>query len=152
MENTQKILLLAGVAVSILLMVLFNIFIGLIVLIILAVLVMSMGIMQDTADMPYVAVHLQDDAKGVVVRNRGNAPAYTIHITLVPLDIEFDIPKLEEEEASQFPLDKMEEELKAVVTFSNDKGEEFTKSYKMSALGEDDDDVLKPVFPLFKWK
>jgi len=152
MADSKKMLMLAGFAVCILIAVFIDIFIGLIALVLLGALIMSFRIMEDSADLPNVSAYLQEDAKGIWVVNRGNAPAYSIRVALVPLDIEFTIPKLEAEEKSQFPLDKMVENVKVVIQYANDRGEEYSSSYKLSALGGDDEDLLKPVFPLFKWK
>lgn len=152
MADSKNVLILAGLAVCILIAVFINIFTGLIALIILAALVMSLSIMKDSADLPNISAYLQEDAKGIWIVNRGNSPAYSIRVALVPMDIEFTIPKLEEDEKSQFPLDKMVENVKVVIQYTNDRGVEYSNSYKLSALGGGEEDLLKPAFPLFKWK
>jgi hypothetical protein len=152
MADSKKILMLAGFVVCVLIAAFINIFIGLIALIILAVLIMSLSIMEDSVDLPNVSAYLQEDAKAIWIVNRGNAPAYSIRVALVPMDIEFTIPKLEEDDKSQFPLDKMVENVKVAIQYSNDRGVEYSNSYELSALGRDEDDLLKPAFPLFKWK
>ncbi|KQC05293.1 MAG: hypothetical protein APR55_01685 [Methanolinea sp. SDB] len=152
MADSRKTLLITGFVICILIAVLIDLFIGLIALVILAAIFMSLRIMADSADLPNISAFLQEDAKGIWVVNRGNATAYSIRVALVPLDLEFTIPKLEMDGRTQFPLDMMVENVKVVVQYTNDSGVEYSDSYKLSALGEDDDDLLKPVFPLFKWK
>jgi len=152
MADSRKMLLVAGFVICILIAVFVDLFIGLIALVLLAAIFMSLRIMADSADLPNISAYLQEDAKGIWVVNRGNATAYSIRVALVPLDLEFTIPKLEMDGKTQFPLDKMVENVKAVIEYTNDRGVEYSDSYKLSALGDDDDDLLKPVFPLFKWK
>jgi hypothetical protein len=43
-------------------------------------------------------------------------------------------------------------EAKAAVTYQNSQGLAYSQTFRLSALGKSDDDLLKPVFPLFKWK
>jgi len=38
------------------------------------------------------------------------------------------------------------------VTFQNERGIRYSKTYMLNALGKGDEDLLKPTFPLFKWK
>ena len=152
MADSRKMLLIAGFVICILIAAFVDLFIGLIALVVLAAIFMSLRIMADSADLPNISAFLQEDAKGIWVVNRGNAPAYSIRVALVPLDLEFTIPKLVVDEKMQFALDKMVENVKVVIQYTNDRGVEYSDSYKLSALGGDDDDLLKPVFPLFKWK
>lgn len=152
MADPKKILVLAGLAACILIALVIDIFAALTVLIILAVLVMTLHIMDDSRDLPSVSAHLQEDAKGIWIVNTGNSTAHSVRVALVPMDIEFTIPRLEEDEKSQFPLDKMVENVKVVIQYKNNRGVEYSHSYHLSALGGDDDDLLKPAFPLFRWK
>ncbi len=123
-----------------------------IALILLAVLGMSLFIMQDSVSLPEVGVALTDDAKGIVVVNRGNDTAVAIHVTLVPLNAEFDIPSLAADARYVYTLPSMLPEVKAVVTYRNAQGAGHSRTFMLSALGKSDDDLLKPMFPLFRWQ
>jgi hypothetical protein len=87
-----------------------------------------------------------------MLRNRGNAPARDIHVTIVPYNIEFDIPGLEVEEKFFYPFETMVPQAKVVVTYSNEQGTRFSKTFVLSALDKDEDDLLKPTFAMFSWK
>lgn len=151
MENSQKIVLVVGLVVTVVLFFL-NIYIGLIALIILAALIMSFRIMNDSVQTPDIVAFLSEDAKSLVIKNVGNAGAYSIQVSVVPHNIEYDIASLGVDARSVHPFETMISEAKAVVRYKNQKGEEFSRSIHLSALGGDDDDILKPVFPLFKWR
>jgi hypothetical protein len=150
MERNVKILLVAGLIITILL-VFVNIYLAGIVVILFIVIVMSLLIMKDTAGIPDIAVHLRDDAMAVLLTNKGNARAVKIHGALVPQNIEFDIPSLEEDATYEFPLNSMVEEIKVAITYTNEKGSPFSKSSKLSSL-EEEPDLLRPMIPVFKWK
>ena len=120
--------------------------------IVLAALAMSVFIMEDSRVLPEITVRLGDDAKKVVVENSGNAPAYRIHVALVPLDIEFDLPELAADARHEYPLPRMIDEAKAAVTFDDANHVQTSRTFSLSAMGKGDDDPLKPMFPLFKWK
>lgn len=151
MENIHKSLLVVGALICVLLFWI-NIYLGATGVIILAALVMSVFIMEDSRVLPEITVRLGDNSKKVVVTNEGNAPAYRIHVTLVPLDIEFDLPELAAEARDEHPLTRMVEKVKAVVDFDDAKGVHTSRTFTLSALGESDDDLFRPMFPLFKWK
>ncbi|MGD0535783.1 MAG: hypothetical protein ABR999_10160 [Methanoregula sp.] len=151
MEKIHKILLAAGALICILLFWI-DIYLGATGVIVLVALAMSVFIMEDSRVLPELMVRLGDDAKKVVVENSGNAPAYRIHVALVPLDIEFDLPELVADARYEYPLTRMIEEAKAAVTFDDAKGVKTSRTFTLSALGKGDDDLLKPMFPLFKWK
>ncbi len=120
--------------------------------IILGVIAMSVFIMQDSASLPDIGVILKDDAKGIRIINRGNDTAYTIHIAIIPINVELDIPELGADAIYEHQLSAMLAEAKAVVTYKNVKGVEYSHTILISALGRSDDDLLKPMFPLFRWK
>lgn len=120
--------------------------------IIFAVVGMSLFIMQDSTYLPDIGITLKEDAKGVRVINQGNDTAYGIHVTLVPHNIEFDVATLEADATSDYPLSTMLTEAKAIVTYKSKKGVEYSRTTRISALGSGDDDLLKPMFPLFRWK
>jgi len=151
MERKYIAYIIIPLLISIILLIV-NLYLGLIVLVIAIALGMSVFIMQDSRFHPELVVKLTDDTKGVDVRNRGNAAALHIHVSIVPLDIEFDIPDLKEEAVYTYQHNSMISTAKAVVNYENEKGEAFSKIFPLSALGMDDDDLLKPMFPVFKWK
>jgi hypothetical protein len=109
--------------------------------------------MGETRDLPpRLTCWLSEDAKNVVIRNEGNELAVRIHITLVPLDLQFDLPELAVEGRHEFPLPSMIAEAKAVVNYENASGMKFSRSILLSATGKGEEDLLKPVFPIFGWK
>jgi hypothetical protein len=151
MENIYKILLLIGTLLCIFLFAI-SIYLGATGAIVLAAFALSVFIMEDSRVLPELTVRLADDAKKIVVENAGNAPAYRIHIALVPLDVEFDIPELAADAQYEYPFNRMIGETKALVTFDDANGVHASRTSSLSALGTGDDDILRPMFPLFKWK
>ena len=151
MEKKYIVYIIIPLLISIILLIV-DLYLGLIVLVMAIALGMSIFIMQDSRYHPELVVRLTDEAKGVEVRNRGNAAAMHIHVSIVPLDIEFDVPDLKEEAVYTYQHNSMISTAKAVVSYENEKGETFSKIFPLSALGMDDDDLLKPMFPVFKWK
>jgi hypothetical protein len=149
MERNRVILIAAGLVISAGLAII-NIYIGGIALIIVLSLAMSFQIMQETTSLADVAVTLLPDAKGIRAINRGNIPAYHIHISLVPLNKEFELDTLDPDKTTEIPMEIMINEAKAIVKFESKGGEKFQKTYQLSALGVGDDDILKPMFPLFR--
>jgi hypothetical protein len=149
-RNYTIVLVVAGIITLLLFLV--NLWFGLMAVIVLIALIMSVYIMQDTVGHPDVLAVFTDEAKSLELRNRGNAPASTIHVAVVPHNIEFDIPALQIEERYTHSLGRMVEEAKVVVTFQNEKGVRYSKTYMLNAFGKGDEDLLKPLFPLFKWK
>jgi hypothetical protein len=113
---------------------------------------MSFFIMQDSWFLPEVIVFLLDDAKGIVVTNRGNDAAKNIHVAIVPHNIEFDILALAVDARYEYPHHEMISEAKAAVTYQNSRGLAYSQTFRLSALGRSDEDLLKPMFPMFKWK
>ena len=124
-------------------------FIGVILLLIVAMVIRTM---EDVRTYPDLVCHLSEDAKSVQVKNRGTARAVAIHVALVPLNIEKDIPLLEPDETITINLPQMVAEVKTVVTYKNEQGSEFSQSFPLFAFGSGDEDLLKPTFPLFGWK
>ena len=43
-------------------------------------------------------------------------------------------------------------EAKGVVEFENVESARYTRTFSLSARGKKEDDLLKPLFPFFKWK
>ncbi len=154
MDQTQKRILAAGLLVCVAVAIFVNdgIFYAFILLVIVIALVLSLQIMRETRGFPDVTCRLQEDARGIMVRNRGNAKAMAIHLVLVPLDLEFDVPPLEPEETATFAVPRMISEAKAVITFENEAGGKFSRTVMLSAMGETEEDLLKPLVPMFGWK
>jgi hypothetical protein len=121
-----------------------------------AILVFTLGlaffIMGDTKNHPELACSLSEDAKKIVIVNRGNDRALQIHVTLVPLDREFDLPELPADGRHEFPLPGMIAEAKALVQYESGSGQKFSRSFLLSATGKGEEDLLKPFFPIFGWK
>ncbi|OPX65388.1 MULTISPECIES: hypothetical protein [unclassified Methanoregula] len=149
MDTRIIAVLAAGILATILLSVV-SIYLGGIAIIIVAAVVMTLLIMQDSSFLPQVDIQLREDAKAVVLMNKGNAPAEGIHVALVPLNIEYDVAVLSVDESHEFALQSMLAEAKAVVTFSNGNGRTFSLVKQLSSSGEFD--PLKPTIPIFGWK
>ena len=150
MDKTTTAILAAGILVTLLLFFV-NIYLAGIAFIILIVIVMSLMIMQDSTFLPQVDVRLREDAKAIVLINTGNSPAIKIHVALVPMNIEYDVATLAVDESQEYLLSSMIDTVKAVITFSNEKGQSFSSSYILCASGEEFE-PLKPMFPVFGWK
>ena len=108
-------------------------------------------IMGETHNLPDLTCVLSEDAKGIQLVNQGNDLAVRIHVTLVPLDREFDLPELPADGTHTFSLSAMIAEAKALVSFENRDGRKFSRTCRLSATGRDED-LLKPLFPTFGWK
>lgn len=109
-------------------------------------------IMGETHNLPDLVCVLSEDAKGIVLLNQGNDLAVRIHVTLVPLDREFDLPELPADGRHTFFLPAMIAGAKALVSYENRDGRRFSRTYHLSATGKEDEDLLKPLFPTFGWK
>ncbi len=151
LQSRERWILVIGLAITALL-VFINIYYAGTVLILVLVFLMSYRIMGETEHLPDLVARLQDDAKAILLINRGNDLARQIHVALVPLDMEFDLPLLEAEARHTLALPSMVSELKVVITYQNATGRNFTRTIPLSAMGENEEDLLKPVFPLFGWK
>ena len=150
MDKNTKILLVLGSLITIVLLYI-NIYLGGIAGVIFITLMMSLKIMQDTTGIPDIVPTLKDDAKGIILTNTGNARAEKIHAVLVPNNITFDIPSLDVDLTYEFPFNEMIQEIKIVITWSNENGRQFSGSAKLSVFDEEPD-LLKPMIPTFKWK
>jgi hypothetical protein len=130
-----------------------DIFYGLMAVVILAVLFMSFRIMGETTHYSDVVASLLENAQGIILTNRGNDVAVDIHITLVPHNIEFDLPNLEADATHMFALPQMIEKVKVVLTYTSRDGKRVSRSFRLSSLEEQpEEDLLKPAFPIFGWK
>jgi hypothetical protein len=150
MEKYTIIFLVLGILVTIALS-FYDIYLGGIVGVIFVAIFMSMLIMQDSKGIPEIVPALKEDAKGIVLTNTGNARAEKIHVTIIPDNIDFDIPSLEVDASYEFSFSEMIQEIKVVITFTNEDQRQFSLSKKLSVFGEEPD-LLKPMFPTFKWK
>ena len=150
MDQKTRILIVAGLLITVVVFFI-NIYAAGIVFVILAAIVMTLLIMQDSASLPDIVVELNPDAKGITLRNSGSAAAHKIHVALVPENIEFDLDSLQADALSVYHLEKMVAEVKVVVTFENEKNEAFSRTWQLSSSGESYD-PLKPMIPFFRWK
>jgi hypothetical protein len=150
MDRKLQILIVAGIILTILLLFI-NIYAAGIVFVLLVAIAMSLMIMQDSTALPDIVGELSDDAKAVIIRNSGNAMAMKIHVALVPINVEFDLPFLDVEATHLHPVGQMIEEVKVVIRFENEQGTTFSRTYRLSSLG-DGFEPLKPMMPLFGWK
>jgi hypothetical protein len=158
MERNHILLLAAGIIITALLYILmpgqpYFAYMAAIVVIVLFMGVLMMNTSKRFADLPALAVRLCDDGKGVIVMNTGKEDALSVHVALVPLNIEFDLESLAAGSAYTFRTEEMINEAKAYVTFKTPGGSNLDLTKMLNALQPDaDEDILKPVFPLFKWK
>lgn len=133
-----------------------SIFLGLVILVIDLVLLMSFIISESSKKLkriPKLTAHLTEDAKSVIIRNEGDRAAVSVHVALVPLNIEFNIPRIDAGDDASHPEGEMINEAKAVMTYQDEEGDTYTHSTHLTALGYDEeDDLLRPAFPMFKWK
>jgi len=150
MDKTTTVVLAAGILVTLVLLFV-SIYLAGIALIILIAVVMSLMIMHDTTVMPDVEARLREDAKAIVLTNKGNSPALRIHVALVPMNIEYDVESLGADQSHEYPVASMIEKVKAVVTFSSEKGQSYSSSFALSSSGEAYE-PLRPMVPLFGWK
>ncbi len=152
MKRNHVIVVVLGLIVCIALFLVVDIYASLIGLILVIALAMSFFIMEDSMMTPDLVVTLKEDARGVVVRNRGNAMAQSIRLTLIPHDMHFSLPLLEEDAQTSFATDSMIEKVKVIAEYQNEKGDAYQKTFTLSPLDKPEDDILKPAFPMFKWK
>ena len=150
MDRKLQILLVAGAIVT-LLSLLISVYVTGIVVIMVIALVMSLHIMQDSTSLPDIVAEMSEDARSIIVRNAGNSPAVKIHVSLVPLGREFDIPSLAADEIYRHQEEKMMDEIKVIISFENEKGAPYSRTGRLSAL-EGGYDPLKPMIPIFGWK
>jgi hypothetical protein len=150
MDKKTQIVLVLGLAITILLL-FFNIYLAGIVVILVITIVISLLIMQDSTFHPVLDAELSEDAKSIVLKNSGNSPAINIHVALVPLNTEYDVPFLAVDGTHSFPFDAMIQNVKVVITYENEEKVVFSKTCSLSALGNEYE-PFRPMIPLFKWK
>ncbi len=153
METLQKGILIGGLIITAALFVFVDIYLAGIAVILVISLAIAFQIMGETRSLPpRLTCWLSEDARKIVLRNEGNERAVRIHITLVPQDLQFDLPELPVEGRHEFPLSSMIAEAKAIVSYENDSGRRFSRSILLSSTGKGEEDLLKPTFPIFGWK
>jgi uncharacterized integral membrane protein len=150
MDKKSLIVLVLGIAVTLILYTL-NIYLAGIVFILVITVFVSLLIMQDSVSHPDVEARLSEDAKSVILKNSGNSTASHIHVALVPLNTEYDVAHLAVDESHTRTFESMITEVKVIITFENDEKNVFSKTIALSALGGTYD-PLKPMIPLFKWQ
>ena len=126
-------------------------------IIVMVVLIIAMTIFMTKlgkkfGDIPELTAKLSPDAKNVIIRNSGNTSAMQIHVALVPLNIEYDITEISPDEEYSYSLGEMINEAKAFITWKDAEGHDFSHESTISALGRGEDDLLKPMFPMFDIK
>ena len=150
MDKRIQVILILGIIITIVLAFL-DMYLAGIVGVIFIVIIMALMIMQDTTGIPEVVAKLSDEAKSIILTNTGNARAEKIHVTLIPSNVEFDVPSLDVDSSYEYPLGSMVQEIKIKITWSNENKRLFSSSKKMSVFDEDPD-LLRPMVPMFKWK
>ena len=115
-------------------------------------LAMSFFIMQDSAMTPNISVRMREDGRGIIVRNKGNAKAVSILLTLMPQEVKYHVPSLEEDAEKMLSSEMTIEKTRVRVKYQNEQGKAYEKNMEISVFDKPDEDLLKPVFPLFKWK
>ena len=150
MDTAPKLLLASG-AIIVAALFFVNIYLAGMLAVCEIVLAMSFLIMRDTACLPEVTAQLRDDAKAIVLTNRGNSPAVNIHVVLVPLDIAFDLAILAPDASHEYLLSSMVGEVKVAITYENEKKNTFSHTVKLSAMAGEYD-PFTPLIPLFKTK
>lgn len=152
MKRDLLIVLMLGLFACVALYFLVDIYASLIAAVLVIALAMSLFIMQDSVMKPNIFVFIEENAKGIRVRNRGNAKALSVRVSLEPQDIHFDLPVLGEDAVSTFPVPPVTDKVKVNVSYQNEKGDAFSKTFFLKPGDIEDEDLLKPLFPLFGWK
>ncbi len=150
MERSLVIVVVLGLAAAAALF-LVSPYLSLIALVIAGVLAMALAIGRDTRDLPDLEASLAEDARAIVLRNRGNAPALQVHASVVPIGIEVDLPSLAVEGMHAVPLPEQVSEVKVVVAYTNSRGQPFRRTALLSAL-HPAEDPLRPAFGIFGYK
>ena len=153
MDARGKAIIAGGLVLTGALGIITDVYVAAIVFVLVLTLAIAFQIMDETRGLPpRVDCWLSEDARKVVIANRGNDRALRVHVILVPLNREFDLPGLEVEARHEFPLGDMIAGAKAIVSYENSSGRKFSRSFSLSATGPSEEDTLKPLFPIFGWK
>ena len=126
--------------------------IAIMIILIIGMTIFMTRLSEKITDVPELTAKLSPNAKNIIIRNSGNTRAIQIHIAVVPLDIEYDIADIPVDEEHTLPLDAMIREAKVVITCKDTAGHTFSHESDISALGKGEDDLLKPMFPMFDIK
>lgn len=129
-----------------------DIYASLIGVVLVIALAMSLFIMQDSVMKPNVFVFVEENTKGIRIRNRGNAKALSVKVSLEPQDLHFDLPVLEEDAMATFPVPPITDRMRVNISYKNEEGTAFAKTLSLMPGDVEDEDLLKPIFPLFGWK
>jgi hypothetical protein len=155
MEKYQKIVLVLGFIIIVALLFGVDPFIAGIGAIILLALALSF-VMYNTSKrfpkVPELIAVLSEDAKSVIIKNNGDTRAVSVRVAIVPLDMDFEVPPLAPGESHPIAVPHMIDEAKAVISYEDERGKTYSHSSPLSALGRSEEDLLKPVFPIFGWK
>ncbi len=126
--------------------------IAVMIILIIGMVILMTRLSKKFGDRPDLTAKLSPNAKSIIIKNSGNTSAFQVHVALVPLDIEYDITEIPAEEEHTYPLDKMINEAKAYITWKDSEGNDLSHESIISALGKGEDDLLKPMFPMFDIK
>jgi len=154
MEKYQKIVLVLGIIIIIALIPVdfFLAGVGAIILVVLALSFAMYNTSKRFPKIPELTAHLSEDAKSVIIKNKGDTKAVSIRLAIVPLDLEFDVPPLAPDEVYTIAVPHMIDEAKASMAYQDEQGRKYSHSSPLSALGKGEEDLLKPMFPMFGWK
>ncbi|HQK55768.1 MAG TPA: hypothetical protein PLE70_04460 [Methanolinea sp.] len=152
MEKNQVILVVLGLVACGALYFFVDIYASLIGVVLVIALAMSFFIMQDSAMTPNISVRVKEGGRGIIVSNKGNAKAVSIHLTLMPQELKYHVPSLEEDTEKTLSSDMMIERTRVRAKYQNEQGKAYEKNMEISVFDKPEEDLLKPVFPLFKWK
>lgn len=152
MRKEPLVVIALGIAACVALYVLVDIYASLIVAVIAIALAMSVFIMQDSLNKPNIVVFAEEGGRGIRVRNRGNARALSVQVSLAPQDLRFEIPELGEDKVVTFQVPALADKTKVDVQYRNEEGLSFAKTIVLLPGDVEDEDLLKPLFPLFGWK
>jgi len=148
MGKNQKIVLVTGGLITLALLFV-DIYIALIALILVLVLLMSLHIMEDTSNYPFVAAELSEDAREVLITNTGTAEARNIHVALVhsiSSGISHRLDLMRHPGSGLSPWCRRQKRLSPN---ENTIGQKCTRTYPLTSLGRGGD-PLRPMFPLFR--
>jgi hypothetical protein len=118
MERAHKIIVILG-ALACLLLFFADVYIGAIGAVIVGVLLMVFLISEDASNLPDLTAYLTENTKSIIIKNRGNATAYNISVSLVPLNREFTLASLDAEATFEHAFGTMIGEVKSVVRYED---------------------------------
>ncbi|MBT8508056.1 hypothetical protein AZH53_06515 [Methanomicrobiaceae archaeon CYW5] len=155
MNNRPLLLMIGGILVVLAMVAVGGIFIGGIGLILVLTLAVSLYLNEkgrQLGEIPDLDAVLSSDAKRIIIRNHGNGPAVAVHVAIVPLNKEFDAESIDPDGKYVWEAEEMIQEAKAAIIWHDTDGRTYSNESRLSALGKGEDDLLKPMFPLFDSK